>query len=420
MELYAHQKKIVDEAPDKWGLWLRMRVGKTPTTIRLITSRCKSGLIVCPKSLVSHWEKEIKLWSDDPEVTFRVISRDQFKKFFEIKKIKRGNKYIQKVVSCSLEKYDAIGVDEVHRGFGNYKTTMAKVMQFYLESYDIKFLWLLTGTPFTATSWSIFSYGKLLGRDWKWSDWNKTFFHRVRMGRRYIPVAKTCCDAVLQKILKRIGTVIDLKDVAEVADDVDIIETFDLSAEQKRHIKNINVDLPIVRYGQIHQLESGTRKSDGYNEELLFQCEKDKRLSELIDDNKKIVIVSRYLLQIKKYEQLAQKKNRRFYTIRGGQKETASEIADSVNSCEDGIVIIQSDTCDGYDLKSFDVMVFTSMSYSFVNYDQIKHRMKSMQKKTPNTYIHFITNGESLDRAVYDSVQKKQTFSIELYAKGRK
>ena len=43
-----------------------------------------------------------------------------------------------------------------------------------------------------------------------------------------------------------------------------------------------------------------------------------------------------------------------------------------------------------------------------------------MEKKTPNTYIHFITNGESLDRAVYDSVQKKQTFSIELYAKGRK
>ena len=372
-----------------------------------------------PKSLIYQWGEEIKVWSENKNVKFTVISRDQFKKYFEIRKIKRGKHWVEKVVSCSMGKHDAVVIDEVHRGFGNYKTIMAKTMQYYLDNYGIEYIWLLTGTPFTATSWSIYSYGKLLGKKWKWYDWNKAFFDNVKMGKRFIPIAKIGMDKPLQNILRKIGTVIDLKDVAEIADDDDIIETFDLNKKQKKAIEEIDADIPIVRYGQIHQIESGTRKSDGYNEELLFNCDKDKRLSELIDDNKKIVIVSRYLLQIKKYEQLAQKKNRRFYTIRGGQKETASEIAVCANADEEAIVFIQGDTCDGYDLQTFSIMVFASMSYSFVNYDQIKHRMKAMKKLTPNTYIHFITNGKSLDRAVYKSVQKKQNFSIELYAEGR-
>ena len=399
MKLKPHQIKAVKESKDKWSLFFRMRVGKTPTAIRLVTGRAKSGLIICPKSLTTQWENEIKVWSDKPDVEFKVISRDQFK-----------------IHSLELPRYDAVVIDECHRIYGNYKSGGFKALDVYLTSNEVKFVWLLSGTPFTASSWSVYSYAKLLGMGWKWNDWSKTFFTKIKMGRRFIPIAKKGMDSQLQHLLKKLGTVIDLKDVAEVADDIDIIETFDLNAEQKRHIKAIDAELPIVRYGQQHQLESGTRKSDSYNEELMFPCEKDKRLEELMEDNKKIIIVCRYLIQIKKYEQLAQKKNRRFYTIRGGQKETAAEIAVRANSDENVIVFIQGDTCDGYDLKTFSVMIFASMSYSFVNYDQVKSRMKSMDKKTPNTYIHFITNGKSLDKAVYDNVSNKQDFSIQLYS----
>ena len=402
MELKPHQLKVVKEAANKWGLWFRMRVGKTPTSIRLATSRVESALVVCPKSLTEQWKREIELWRDDSPCHFEVISRETFRRDWN-----------------KLPKRQAIIFDEVHRAFGNYKTQAFKAADAYIKAHNIEYVWLLTGTPFTASSWSVYSYGKLLCKKWDWYKWSQTFFYTVKMGNRRIPMPKKGMDGKLQETLRSIGTVIDLKDVAEVADDEDIFEYFDLNKTQKDTINNLNDVVPISRYIHEHEIESGVLKGDDYTEGLFFECDKDKRLIEIIEENKKIIIVAKYLQQIEKYEQLAQKANRRFYTIRGGQKRTASEIADSADDDENCIVFIQGDTCDGYDLKSFDIMVFTSMSYSFVNYDQIKSRMKSMEKKTPNTYIHFITRGDSMDKAVLDSVSHKQTFSFELYAKQR-
>lgn len=397
MKLYSHQIKTIQEAKNKWGLWFRMRVGKTPTAIRLICERTKNGLVICPKSLVKQWEEEIEIWNNNNSI-IKVISRDQFK-----------------IKQDKLEKFDAIVIDEVHRGFANYKSQMHKALQSYLDKHNIKYVWLLSGTPFTSTSWSVYSYGKILGKEWKWFDWNKTFFSKVRMGNRFIPIAKKNMEKPLQDILRKIGTVIDLKDVAEVMDDIDVKEYFDLNAEQKKYISQIEDDLPVVIYVKQHQLESGVLKSDGYSEKISCKCDKDSRILELVEDNDKIIIVARYLDQIAKYQELLKKY--KVFTISGQIKETASEVAKVAENEAKCVVLIQSDTSDGYSLKSFDTMVFASMSYSFVNYDQIKSRMKSIQKLTPLTYIHLLTRGKSLDQAIFDSVSRKQDFSMGLYDK---
>lgn len=414
MELRAHQKKAVEEVPDKWGLWFRMRVGKTPTAIRLANNRCKSAMIICPKGLVDHWKKEIKVWSIK-DTEFFVISRDQFKKYFTLDK--------KKATNCKLPKYEAIIIDEVHRGFGNYKSQMFKCLDYYLTSNDVKFRWLLSGTPFTASSWSVFSYGKILekrdktGQLWSWFKWNKAFFDMVRMGRLRVPVPKKGKEKYLQQILREMGTVVDLKDVAEVADDIDVFEYFKLNKRQHDEIKNLDEDLPVVKYCRIHQLEQGGLKSDGYREELSFKIEKDDRLIELAANYEKLVIVCKYKVQVKKVAKMFS--DRKTYLIWGESKEGSSAIASQAEKEDNCIVIVQSDTCDGYSLKSFDTMVFASMSYSFVNYDQIKSRMKAMEKKTPNTYIHLLTEGKSLDNAIKGSIDEKQTFSFELYAQRR-
>jgi hypothetical protein len=79
------------------------------------------------------------------------------------------------------------------------------------------------------------------------------------------------------------------------------------------------------------------------------------------------------------------------------------------------VVLLQSDTVAGYSLKSMDIMVFASLSYSFVNYDQCRSRIKAMEKSTPCTYIHLLTEGKSIDKAVYDCIQHKRDFDAELY-----
>ena len=93
------------------------------------------------------------------------------------------------------------------------------------------------------------------------------------------------------------------------------------------------------------------------------------------------------------------------------------EIATQAESDSTAIVIAQGDTCLGYPLKSFDTIAFASMSFSFVNLDQMKSRIKSKEKKIPCRYIYLLTEGKSVDRGVYDTVMKRQDFSYELFSK---
>ena len=166
--LRDYQKKVVDEAPDKWGLWFKQRVGKTPTSIRLACARSKIVIVICPKFLTGHWEKEIKDWNNS-KCKFIVLGKEQFR-----------NKYKE------LPEADTIIWDEVHVGGGNYKSKLFKAVQAYIKQYKVIYVWLLTGTPQTASYWAAYSYGKLLGKDWNWMGWCKAFFYKVRMGRRDI------------------------------------------------------------------------------------------------------------------------------------------------------------------------------------------------------------------------------------------
>jgi hypothetical protein len=395
MELKPHQARAVKETPDRWGLWWRMRVGKTPTAIRIACDRCKVAIIVCPKSLVSNWGYEIERWRLG-DCKFIVISKETFRRDWD-----------------KLERADGIFIDEVHSAFANFKTQAFKAMTSYLNKHSPRVIIPLTGTPFTSSSWSVYSYGKLLGKDWKWFDWYRRFFYEVKMGPRKVPMPKQGMEAELQVILRRLGTVIDLKDVADVLDDEDIIETFSLNKEQNKAIEDAFDPMPAKRYVRQHQLESGTLKGDGYVDTKFIDCEKDKRLIELVRDNNKIIIVSRYLAQLDKYEKMF--KGRKIFKISGQEQRTASEVASLAEREKNCICLIQGDTVAGYNLQSFNIVVFASMSYSFVNYDQVRFRTKNMEKKTPCTYIHLLTEGDSIDRAVYDCVIKKQDFSFELF-----
>lgn len=407
VKLRDYQQKVVNESKNMWGLWFKMRVGKTPTAIRLATSRVENALVVCPKQLTEQWKREIELWNDKDNFKFEVISKETFRRDWD-----------------KIEYKEAVIIDESHRAFGNYKSKLYKAGTNYIKKHHIQYLWLLTGTPRTASSWSVYSYGKLVGKDWKWRDWKNFFFYDVKMGNRIVPLPRNGMDDILLKLLRDIGTVIDLKDIADVPDDEDIMEYFDLNSLQKRTIKELDDLLPITRYTHIHELESGVLKSNGYSEELQIDCQKDKRLEELVEENDKIIIVSRYLLQIDKYEKLLKDCGKKIFIIRGGTKMPASEIAVEAEKCDKAIMLIQSDTCDGYSLKSFNFAIFASLSYSFVNYDQIRHRMKATDKTTPNTYIHLMTRDKtvecmnaSMDEMVLNSVSIKQNFSIKLFNK---
>lgn len=399
--LRPHQLRAVQESKDKWGLWFRQRVGKTATAIRLASTRAKSALVVSPKSLKVQWQEEILNWNDS-DCKFYVVSKEDV----------RLNKNIPQ--GC-----ESIICDESHLAFGNYKSLAFKALKKYVKDNNVRCIWLLTGTPVTATNWSVYSYLVLLGYNPNFIKWREKFNFPMRMGKRIIWQPKPNMEEELQKILKQIGTVIDLKDIADIAEDEDVFEYFSLNPIQRQHIKDSFDPMPIIRYTKQHECESGILKGDEYNETKIFSCSKDTRIKELVNSTDKIVIVVRYLDLLDKYAELLKDCGKSIFKISGREKLTASEIAREAENSAKAVVLIQGDTVAGYNLQSFSTVVFASMSYSFVNYDQVRFRTKNMDKLTPCTYIHLFIEGDSIDNAIYKSVKNKQNFSEELYGKTR-
>lgn len=399
-QLRPHQKKIVETAPNKYGLFLKMRVGKTAPAIRLACGRTKSCLVIVPKSLKEQWEEEIIKWNNT-DCKFQVITKETIRRDWD-----------------KTPQAESIIWDEVHLAGANFKSQIYKAVEKYLKKWNVQYIWELTGTPYTSSSWSIYSLGRLLGRPWKWFDWKTRFYYDIKMGHRLIPVQKKGIEEELSQIINKIGITMSLSEISEQAEDEDVKEYFDLNKAQKDAIKEAFDPLPIVRFSAFHQIENGSKKGDGYVEDKVFPCDKSKRLLEIVEGHRKIAVVARYNLQLNYY---AEQINGKKVFIINGATENKNEIIKEIEECEDCVVFINSMCSAGYSLASIDTMVFASMDFSFVNYAQIKDRMKNMDKNKSCTYIHLLTrstkNYKSVDQGVYDAVQNKSNFDAIIFNK---
>lgn len=398
MQLRQYQQDVVNNVPNKWGLFFQVRVGKTPTAIALACARAKTALVICPKSLREQWKGEIERWNTTQNCEFCVLSKEEFRKRH-----------------MSLTRFDAIIIDEAHYAFGNYKSLLFKAVQEYVLRYNTRFIWLLTGTPYTATPWSAYSYALLLDKisSKAWLQFCNKFFVKIKMGRNAFWKPKAGMDIELQSFMRSFGTFIALKDVADVADDYDEVETFSLNAEQKRTIKELFDPMPVIRYGRQHQIENGVVVES----KTRIDCDKTKRILDIVNDIDKVVIICRYKEQQYMIAEAIEELGRKVFVINGDIKFEAGQVAQEAEQCDNCVVVIQADTVAGYSLKSFNTMIFASMSYSFVNYEQAKGRIRSVDKIDSGNYIHLLTEGDSIDRAVYDCVLRKQNFSETLYEK---
>ena len=399
MELRPHQLKIYNENKTRVGLWLEMRLGKSPLAIRLAAKNCLSCLIITPKPLLEQWSDYVDDWDDKGRI-WKIIGKEQFR-----------------IKWKELQGYDGLIIDEVHRQGGNYKSKFFKAVMAYKKRYGIEKLWILSGTPFSNNCWSVYSLGILLGRNWNWWDWRNRYFNMIRMGMRMIPVQKTGIEKEMAQIINSLGYTLKLSDIGEVPDDEFINEYFDLNAGQKALIKETFDPLPIVRFTRQHSIESGCLKGDGYVPDKLVDASKTDRILELVEENDKIAVICKYNLQIENYRKILTDKGYNVFVINGQTKDRNAVVKeiDKIDKC---VVLIQGQCSDGYSLKSINIMVFASMSFSFVDYTQMLSRLKDMDKKTGNTYIHLLTRDkDSVDKGVMNSVMKKQDFHAELFKK---
>lgn len=394
--LFNHQVKFLEENPDKSCLVWSCGTSKTRTSLEWSKKGFGKTLAIVPKPLITNWKREMEKWG----IKIDVISKENFRK-----------------VHKQLPKYDQIIVDEIHNGFLTpmFKSAMSKSLKWYLEHHGVKRFLGASATVFCSSPWNIYNLAHYTGHKWSWQRFRNEFFYEVQMGFRRIPMVKKGSEVKLAKLTNKIASVVDIADCMDVPlqNHLDP-EYFALTKEQEKAIKENYDPLPIVRYTNQHEIENGVLLPNKFRPHQVFVNDKVERIKQICEENKKVAIVCRYNAQIEELQYQLEKCEKNVFVIRGSSKNR-DQITLDAEACEYAIVLIQADCAEGYQLPSFGLCIFASMSYSYTKWEQICGRFLRMDKPSRTTFIYLLTEGDSIDQAVYDSVKRKEDFKIALY-----
>lgn len=395
--LYKHQTEFLKQNPNMTSLVWSCGTGKSRAAIEW-TKLCPQykPLVICPKSLKTNWKREAEKWG----VEIVVMSKEEFRRDHD-----------------TMKKYGQVIVDEVHNGFltPHFKSQMSKALRWYLKTHEVPRVLLLSATVYSSSPWNIFNLAFLTGHKWNREQFERTFFVYVRMGRRMIPKVRKGMEKRLAEATKKIASVVNIHDVLDVPLQFHAEpEYFSLNRKQEEEIQENYNPVPIVRYTKQHEIENGILIGNEYMPDAQFPCDKHERILALVEENPKIAIICRYNLQIDALATLLASHSP--YVIRGDVKDRDA-ITIEVENKKRAIVLIQADCSMGYQLPSFELCVFASMSYSYVNKEQMEGRFLRMDKPSRTTFMYLLTEGDSIDKAVYDCLTLKKDFQINLFKK---
>jgi len=396
MELYEHQKNFLCDDHKKHLLCWDMGTGKTRTAIEWAKLREGKTLIIVPKGLVENWQRECEKWGYD---YFNIISKENFKK---------------KVYE--LDKYDNIIVDEAHYFAG--ASQMNKSLMAYIKMWPDSAIILLTGTPYMRNAWNVYRLGHILGRtDWKYRQFDFTFFNMVRMGQRVIPVQKQdlASKELLATYVNDIGSTKHLSECADVPVSQEYAEKVQITKSQLVGCMELQDFEPIVRFTKEQQIMGGYMKGDEFSPDENFTSNKRTKLQELVGQNDKIMIVCRYTHEIRELEEFFKKQKRNVFTLHGGVKDR-DDVVQKARTSDDCVLIVGAQMSEGWEIPEIETMIFYSHSFSLKDYMQMKGRIQRINDLRPRCYIHLVVE-KSVDEGILDSLMNKKDFLAHIYAK---
>lgn len=391
MELYLHQQEVLDQNKPRLGLFHAPGLGKTITLLELAKKNNVQTLIICPKGIKKQWKEYVKKYEADHVV----YTKEEFRKYHK-----------------ELPRYAAVITDECHH-FSNLKSGLTKSLLWYLKAHNVHYRWLATGTPYRSSAMNIYALGKLLGYEWDYWRFFSKFFKMVNMGQRQVPVAIKGMEEELEKYVHEIGVTLALDAVMDVPEQHYVTEIIELTDSQKEIIKKLEEPIPIVRNTRIHCIEQGFSYGNEYLNDEIFESNKTKRVINLCKEFKTIAIVCRYTLQIELLNQSLQKEfpGRNIFVISGSTKDR-HDVVNQINASIDCIVLIQSQCSEGYEMAKVQAMVFASLDWAFLNYEQMKARILRMNALKENYYYHLVSPG--IDKQIYETIMQHRDFHLAL------
>jgi len=392
MTLYTHQSDIISQAPTHHGLWWSCGIGKTLAAIRLAEQHADNILVVCIKNVKDNWPEEIKTWKTKDK-NWHVVTKEEFKR--DWKKL--------------VGKYDGLVLDEAQY-FEGMKSQMHKNLIKYLAKSPPKCMYLLTANPYLSTPWNVFALEKIFGRTPSYAKYRRKFFFEQQMGSRKVPVIRKGIEDEIAKITKSLGSVIHRDDVFDVPDIIYKTEYFKMTSDQNKALKVLEDDPmisnDIVYWTKSHQICGGTLKSTGER----FKCEKLSRLKEYAKENKKFVVFARYNAELAMIQETLGER----VVVVNGTTKNREQIFKDANKSENTILAINATISAGYNLQEYEMIIFYSNDFSWVNREQAEGRVQRGEYRVARTIIDFLIPG-TVDEDVWNCLKKKEDFSVAIY-----
>lgn len=419
MQLYQHQKEIVDQNPTKSGLWLGTGSGKTRTSLALSEGMV---LVICPKTQRDdeNWQREVYSIGIDCDLT--VMSKEEFRRDVD--------KLVEKGIT-----FDTIIVDEAHTCLGvtpniqyRNKQPQPKASQLFYALYKYtrickpKRLYLVTAT-IVKSPMTVWGAGVILGKFSMESfyKFRQIYYVKLPMSGRevYAPKKDEETKKRLAGVVRNLGYVGRLEDYFDVPEQTFKNEYVELTTEQKKAISRAKIEYPdpIVAIGKIHQIENGVLAGDEYNEAQKFKENKIERIIEYSYEFPRMIVFAKYTQQINLLAEALRKEGRKVF-IMTGKTSNRGELLEELKNKDEYVLIVQAQISAGWELPECPVMIFASMTYSFVDRVQAEGRILRASKLKKNLYITLMARyPDSIDVAIKNSINNKKDFDIAIYAK---
>jgi SNF2 family DNA or RNA helicase len=269
LPLWAHQREALKIAGNKFALFFDPGCGKSRTAIELYKKAVREyngnalkTIIFAPLNVCRNWQNEIRQYLGDKYEIFLVAGQTKNKKIETLEKFigahqghrflicnieaLRGTEYVARLKCCGAP---FVIVDESH--LVKSPTSLQTLGLFsVLSALDVKYLYLLTGTPAPQGEIDLWTTLRLMGktRD-AFFVWRKKNFMDLNAGRKgragYFPLYKISNSKreEVRDVLKSCSITANKNECLDLPELIRTNLYAELSPEQRKHYLEMKAQL---------------------------------------------------------------------------------------------------------------------------------------------------------------------------------
>lgn len=418
------------------ALLMEMGTGKSLTAVAITGALANAGyirrvLIVAPLSILGVWEAEFSHFADFPYF-LAVLSGTGEKKRDTLRHMAGAALQVAVVnyesawrmeKDLRLWRPDLIVADEGHK-IKTHNIAASKAMHRLGQQAGYRLL--LTGTVITNKAIDVFSQFKFVNPDifgQSFYAFRNRYFDMVGYGN-HTPVLKKAMEAELTEKLHSISYRATKAECLDLPETTDVIRQVDLEPAALRIYQGLvkesyaalsggEVTAPniLTRLLRLSQLTGGFIGNDETASVEQVSAAKLSALEDILDgaaaEGKKLVIIARFLPEIKAICKLLEKRGLHYACITGGAKNREEQVEQFQKEPEVMAFVGQIATAGmGITLTAASTMVFYSLDYSMSNFEQAKARIHRVGQRMPCTYLYLVARG-TVDEKVLLALKDK-------------